>query len=183
MDLRAAAARVGGVVEPPSSWLLEASDLLPAGGRCLDVACGRGRHALLLAAAGFAVTALDRDDGALAALAAQARSLGLHLRTVAADLEQEPPALGEGAFELVVVFRYLHRPLFPALRTALAPRGILVYETFTRAQAGLGHPRNPRFLLEEGELPRLVAPLEVLRYREGEAEGRCVAGVVARRPA
>jgi SAM-dependent methyltransferase len=184
MDLRAAAARVGMVAEPPSPWLLEVSDLLPAGGRALDVACGRGRHALLLAAAGFEVTALDRDEGgALTALAGQARALGLSLRTVAVDLEQGSPDLGEAAFELVVVFRYLHRPLFPALMRALTPGGLLVYETFTRAQARCGHPKNPQFLLEDGELARLVAPLEVLRYSEGQSEGRFVAGVAARRSA
>ena len=59
---------------------------------------------------------------------------------------------------------------------------MLVYETFTRAQAARGHPKNPAFLLEEGELPRLVAPLEVLAYEEGERDGSFVARVVARRP-
>ena len=185
MDLRAVAARIGSDLGEPSAWLLESADLLPAGGRALDVACGRGRHALLLAATGFETTAIDRDRDALAALETTARGLGLSVRTWATDLEANDPDLpdlGAAAFELVVVFRYLHRPLFPALRRALTPGGMLVYETFTRAQAACGHPRNPAFLLEEGELARLVAPLDVLRFEEGEREGAFVARVVARRP-
>lgn len=182
MDLRAVRGRIGSDLGEPSTWLLETADLLPAGGRALDVACGRGRHALLLVAAGFEVTAIDRDRKALAALEARARGLGLSVCTRATDLETNDPDLGSAVFELVVVFRYLHRPLFPALRRALAPGGVLVYETFTRAQAARGHPRNPAFLLKEGELARLVAPLDVLRFDEGEREGAFVARVVARRP-
>ena len=80
---------------------------------------------------------------------------------------------------MLVVVHYLHRPLFPALLAALAPGGVLVYETFTVAQAARGRPTNPAFLLEPGELPRLVAPLEVLAAREGDFEGRMVSSVVA----
>jgi SAM-dependent methyltransferase len=167
--------------EAASEWLLAVADLLPEGGHALDVACGRGRHALLLAEAGFEVEAVDRDRAALAGLESEARAGGLAVRTRAMDLEAGDPDLGDSAFDVVLVFRYLFRPLFPALRRALAPGGVLVYETFTRAQAGRGHPRNPAFLLDEGELPHLAAPLEVLRFEEGEREGAFVARVVARR--
>jgi hypothetical protein len=64
---------------------------------------------------------------------------------------------------------------------ALRPGGVLVYETFTRAQAARGKPTNPAFLLEPGELIELVRPLEVLADREGDYEGRMVASVIARR--
>ena len=74
---------------------------------------------------------------------------------------------------------YLHRPLMPAIVRAVAPAGVLVYETFTRDQAARGRPTNPAFLLEPGELVALVAPLEVVRSREGDVRGRDVASVVA----
>ena len=86
------------------------------------------------------------------------------------------------AYDLVLVFHYLHRPLFPALVRALAPGGLLLYETFTAEQALRGKPKNPDFLLEPGELRKSVASLVVLREREGEFEGRMVAGVAARKP-
>jgi hypothetical protein len=71
--------------------------------------------------------------------------------------------------------------LFPALARALRPGGVLVYETFTVDQAARGKPSNPRFLLQHGELPALVAPLHVLFEREGEFDGGMVAGVIARK--
>lgn len=181
MDLEEAWARIKGCVEPASSWLVESAPLLPAGGRALDVACGRGRHALLLAAAGFDVTAVDLDGAALLAMGERAQALGLRMRTEVCDLEAAEAHLGDSLFDLIVVFRYLHRPLFPALGRALRPGGVLVYETFTRAQALRGHPKNPAFLLEDGELPGLVLPLEVLAHDEGEHDGSFVARVVARR--
>jgi hypothetical protein len=70
--------------------------------------------------------------------------------------------------------------LFAAIRKALRPGGVLVYETFTAAQAARGRPTNPAFLLQAGELPALVAPLRVLRQHEGEVNDVMLAGVVAR---
>ncbi len=149
------------------------------------MACGSGRHALLLAAAGFDVHAIDRDAATIEALRAAAGKLGLTLRAQVRDLEAggaDPAApLGPAlAYDLIVVVHYLHRPLFPALVRALAPGGLLLCETFTVDQAARGHPKNPAFLLEHGELPRLVSPLKIVRQREGEFDGRWVAAVAAR---
>jgi SAM-dependent methyltransferase len=149
--------------------------------RALDVACGSGRHALWLAAAGFDVRAVDRDAGAVDSLGREARRLELTVATSVEDLEHDGAALGWEQYDLIVVFRYLHRPLFPKIRDALRPSGVLVYETFTTAQAARGQPSNPAFLLRPGELADLVAPLRVLRQREGDFEGGMVAGVVARK--
>jgi hypothetical protein len=51
-----------------------------------------------------------------------------------------------------VVVNYLHRLLFPALLDALAPGGILLYETFMEGNERFGRPRRPEFLLKDGEL-------------------------------
>ena len=172
-----------GAVRGPSPWLLENADLLPRGGRVLAVACGRGRHALLLAGAGFSVRAVDRDAAVVERLADVANKLGFRIDAEVMDLETDPPpALGAGEYDVVLVFNYLHRPLMPMVREAVAPGGLVFYETFTVKQAERGHPRNPAFLLHDGELPALMAPFEILRAREGEVEGRCIASAVARRP-
>ena len=118
---------------------------------------------------------------ALDRLRAQALRLELDVRVEAMDLEAPGVDLGADRFDLIVVTRYLHRPLVPHLVSALAPGGILVYETFLVGQAERGHPTNPAFLLEPGELAALVRPLEILRSREGEVDGAMVASVVARR--
>jgi rhodanese-related sulfurtransferase len=171
-----------GRVHGPSAWLLHNADLLAAGARVLDVAAGRGRHALLLAAAGLHVTAVDRDEAALAELSETAARAGVTVATEARDLETgDDVDLGDAAFDVVLVFRYLHRRLFPALRRALAPGGLLFYETFLVGQAERGHPKHRAFLLEPGELVTLIAPLTVLRSREGEYDGKLVASVVGRR--
>jgi hypothetical protein len=112
-----------------------------------------------------------------------ARRLQLPLDVAVVDLESSGAELGTGEWELVLVFNYLHRPLFPALVRALKPGGVLLYETYTSEQARRGRPTSPDHLLEPGELPQLVSPLEVVRQREGDYEGRAIASVAARRPA
>lgn len=165
----------------PSAWLLENADLLSDGAHVLDVACGRGRNALLLATAGFPVKAVDREAPLVDRLRAVADGVRLSLDASVLDLEAGEVDLGEEAFDVALVFNYLHRPLFPALVRALRPGGLLLCETFTKEQAERGHPKNPAFLLERGELERLVAPLEVVRRREGERDGRMVSAVAARK--
>ena len=167
----------------PSPWLLENVRLVPRGARTLDVACGRGRHALVLASAGSLVRAVDRDAARVEALRSVARRLQLPVVADVVDLEAPGVSLGEGEHELVLVFNYLHRPLFPALVRSLAPGGVLLCETFTRehARAG-GRPSRPEHLLELGEIRRLVEPLEIVGHREGEVAGRHLAAVAARKP-
>ena len=169
----------------PSLWLIDNSDLLPRPTegsrvvRAIDVACGSGRHALWLAAAGFETEAVDRDADAISQLRSEAYRLGLTVNARVDDLERPGASLGHERYDVIVVIRYLHRPLFGALRTALRPNGLLVYETFTVDQAARGKPTNPAFLLKHRELPALIAPLHVLREREGDYDGAVVAGVVA----
>jgi 2-polyprenyl-3-methyl-5-hydroxy-6-metoxy-1,4-benzoquinol methylase len=165
----------------PAAWLREHVDLLPASGRALDVACGRGRHALWLAERGLNVLALDRDAAAISLVRDNAAQRAVPVTALTVDLEGGHGSLALGAFDVIVVVHYLHRPLFPGLTAALRPGGLLIYETFTRKQAARGKPTNPDFLLEEGELRRLVQPLEIVDYREGLFEEREVASVVARK--
>jgi SAM-dependent methyltransferase len=165
----------------PASWLVQHADLLPRQGRALDVACGRGRHTLWLAERGLVTLAVDRDADAVRELNDVARERRLPLRAEVRDLETSQDPFRGSAYDVIVVVHYLHRPLLPALIGALAPGGLLVYETFTRAQAARGKPTNPDFLLEPGELLDLVRPLEVLASREGDYDGRMVASVIARR--
>ncbi len=165
----------------PSSWLVQHAGLLPREGRALDVACGRGRHALWLAERGLTTLGVDRDPDAIGELSEAARERRLPLRGEMRDLEGGDNSFHGSTFDVIVVVHYLHRPLFPVLIEALGPGGLLVYETFTRAQAARGKPTNPDFLLKPGELLELVGPLEVLASREGDFDGRMVASVVARR--
>jgi len=148
--------------DAPSSWVRRWAPLAGPGARVLDVACGGGRHARLFAARGAIVDAVDRDPAAGARLA----DLG-NVRFLAADLERDAWPYEGQRFDAVVVVNYLHRPLFAALRAALAPRGVLIYETFAHGNAAFGRPSNPDFLLAPGELLQACAGLHVLAFEDG----------------
>jgi SAM-dependent methyltransferase len=157
-------------------------------GPVVDVACGRGRNALAIAARGIGVLGVDRSAEFLAELCSAARARALPVRAVRADLETAPaPPLVERGCGALVVCRYLHRPLAPVLERLLAPGGWLLYETFTIHQRELGYgPENPAFLLNPGELPGLFPGLEIALHWEGttdEPRPAALARLAARRPA
>jgi len=128
-----------------SPWIAAWAGLVPAGAAMLDVAAGKGRHTRFFADRGHRVTAIDRDVSGLAAAD--------NIEIVQADLEDGSPwPLVDRKFGAVVVTNYLHRPLFSSLFDALAPGGVLLYETFMVGNERFGKPSNPAFLLRDGEL-------------------------------
>ena len=175
---------------PPSAFFaaqLGALRRARALGPALDLACGRGRHALAAGAAGVPTLGLDRSAQALAVLRTCARARALPVRAVRTDLER---GLGipvaPGCCGAILVFRFLHRPLAPAIVEALRPGGLLLYETFTTEQRELGcGPRNPSFLLRPGELKELFRALEIEHYEEGvfgSDRPEALARLAARKP-
>src|SRR3990170_2322641 len=169
--------------QPPSDWVRRFAGLVPAGGPVLDLACGSGRHARLFLALGHPVTALDRDLSGLADIAGAGG-----LEAIAADLEAGRPwPLGERRFAGVVVVNYLHRPLFPAIVAAVAPGGVLIYETFAVGNERFGRPHNPDHLLRPDELIAAVAGhLDVIAYENlelSEPRPAMVQRIAAARPA
>jgi SAM-dependent methyltransferase len=146
----------------PSAWVRRFLPLIRPGGRVLDLAAGAGRHTGLLVAAGFAVTAVDRDIAALEGLAGERCSV------CALDLEARAEWPLGGGYDGIVVTNYLYRPLLAAIAGALAPDGLLIYETFALGNERLGRPRNPEFLLCRGELLDAFAGLTVVAFEQGE---------------
>lgn len=151
---------------PPSPWVRRFVALIPAQGRVLDLACGLGRHARLLADMGYRVEAVDRDPQALAALE------GLRgIDTRVADIESCSWPYDAASFDGVIVTNYLHRPAFVALLDAIGPGGVLIYETFMVGNETLGKPSNPDFLLQPGELlDRVRARLTVIAFEQGRVD-------------
>ena len=180
----------------PASIVRELLPLLPRG-PALDVACGTGRHSLLLGARGQHVTAVDWSGAGLEVLEARARGEGIAIRRISraeqivkrhhggidmvqADLERLE--LPENTFGLILCVQYLQRSLFPQLQSALRAGGVLLFETFTRAQLEFnGGPRNPEYLLKSGELRNAFPDLRVLFYRELRA-GQGIASLMAQKP-
>ncbi len=174
---------------PPSAFLTAHWDTLAAaaaGGAVADLACGPGRNALAVAARGHRMIGIDRSREHLGALARTAAARGLPLRGLRADLEAgHGIPLAAGSCGAILVFRFLFRPLAPAIVATLRRGGLLLYETFSTAQPELGWgPRNPDFLLRPGELRRLFPQLEVLEAWEGitrDPKPEAVARLAARR--
>ena len=145
----------------PSPWVARFVSTLPPGCPVLDVACGGGRHARLLAAAGHPVTAVDIDVSRLVA--------DDTLEVVQADLEGGPWPLDGRRFGGVVVTNYLWRPILDRIVDSVSPDGALIYETFAVGNERFGKPSNPDFLLRPGELLDIVrGRLEVVAYEHGD---------------
>jgi len=179
----------------PASIVRELLPFLPAG-QALDIACGTGRHSLLLAARGQPVTAVDLSSVALDILEARARSMHAPVRRSASLLETgrrlhrgleltqadlERTQLPERRYDLILCIQYLQRSLFSQMASALRPDGVLVFETYTSAQLEFAEgPRNPAYLLETGELREVFPELCVLFYRELRA-GQGIASMIAKK--
>jgi len=145
----------------------------PPAGPVADLACGPSGAALLAAAAGRTVTAVDISDVALGLLGEESSRRGLRDRIalVQADLRDWRPA---GArYALVLCTGYWDRDVFATAVTAVAPGGLLGWEAFTagarRARPGL----CPQWCLADGEPASLLGPgFEVLDARDLPDGGR-----------
>jgi SAM-dependent methyltransferase len=108
---------------------------------------------------GYDVLAVDREPQSIPGA-----------RFLQADLEDGSPwPLPGERFQGIVVTNYLHRPLFPVLADALAPGGVLLYETFMQGNERFGKPSNPAFLLRPGELWQAFAGLHIVAFEQGRA--------------
>lgn len=130
----------------------------------LDLACGNGRHARLLAGMGFAVSAVDRNFEAILELQDVPGICAMPL-----DLEGDDWPLAGQAFDGIVVTNYLWRPRLPDVLALLAPGGVLIYETFMLGNEAYGKPSSPAFLLRAGELREIAqaAGLREIAFEEG----------------
>jgi SAM-dependent methyltransferase len=184
----------------PASIVCELLPLLPKG-PALDIACGSGRHSMLLAERGQQVTAVDWSGVGLDLLEARARAARIPVTRIRAlderrdevrdahhgeiallreDLERI--ALPKQCYELILCIQYLQRSLFAQMTGALRPGGMLLLETFTEAQREFaGGPRSPEHLLHVGELRDAFPKLQTLFYRELRA-GQGIASLLAQKP-
>ncbi len=147
--------------------LRENLHLLPEKGRALDLACGLGANAILLAKQGLQVDAWDIADVAVASLQETALKQQLSIQAGVRDVETYPP--DAGTFEVIVVSYFLARGIIPALIQALEPGGLIYYQTFTQQRVSDRGPQRTEFRLAEQELLQLFSGLQAVFYRE---EGR-----------
>jgi rhodanese-related sulfurtransferase len=171
----------------PCDFLVQHFDLLPRG-IALDLAMGDGRNAIYLATRGFDVDGVDVSQDAVNSARASARQLGAPIRALVGNVEDGSYIIPEEAYDVIMVFNFLHRPLFKEIKDGVKPDGVVIYNTFTVDQPKFGPPTNPDYLLKHGELKELFTDWEILIYEESEnperpgLRPRARAGIVARKP-
>lgn len=184
-------------IDEPASILIEVLPILPHG-RALDIACGAGRNAVFLASKGWDTTAIDSSPAGLTLARSAAQSASIPVSTSAVlpaslaknalpgkgrliliEADLDTCILPVQHFDLVVCTNYLQRSLFSSIENALRTAGVLIYETYTRAQLQFSEgPRNPDSLLRQGELREAFPTLTILFYRELSA-GKGIASLLA----
>ncbi|MAF94915.1 MAG: SAM-dependent methyltransferase [Rhodospirillaceae bacterium] len=177
-------------ITEPSPWVRRFAPLIPPGGgnggdkggAVLDLAAGGGRHGRYLLGLGFSVVLVDRNIAPLADLAGEPRAeiIEADMETGAAVFAPGGPLAGR-TFAGIVVVNYLHRPLVEDIVAALAPGGVLIYETFASGNERFQRPRNPDHLLKSGELLDLLRDrLQIVAYEHGLDETAEIPGVKQR---
>lgn len=153
---------MSGVTSDASPWVHRFAQAIPKEGLVLDMACGSGRHSVLLASLGHSVLAVDRDIAALQNLQDPLIQVEKY------DLEGSDWPLHDLQLAGIVVTNYLYRPYLAFLPKMLIEGGVLIYETFADGNAQFGKPSNPDFLLKPGELLTLAqeSKLKVLAYED-----------------
>lgn len=86
----------------------------------------------------------------------------------------------EGIAGAVLVFYFLERAIMAGLVRLLAPGGLMLYETFLKRQIEIDRQRDPRYLLDDGELRGYFSELESLMYEEGVFDIRGQRRAIAR---
>jgi SAM-dependent methyltransferase len=145
-------------------------------GRALDVACGAGRNAVLLAQAGFKVDAIDISSEGLKQARRKANERGLSINWIEHDLDE--PYAFDTDYDLIIVMWYVDLELVSRLCDCLAPGGYLLCQQHLVTDENVIGPTSASFRVAPGELREAVSGMELLVYEESiemNTEGEQVA--------
>jgi len=125
--------------------------------QALDIACGAGGTLLWLAQRGWRVTGVDISPAALALAQGLLATAGMAARAtlIEADLDNWRPAAA--SCDLLTCFYFLDRRLWPSMREAVRPQGVICLSTFHTGRLAERPDTDPTHLLEPGELASLVS--------------------------
>jgi len=148
----------------PNAFLAETiADLRP--GKALDIGMGLGRNTIFLAQRGWNVTGIDLSNVGINKALERARSLGVHISALVADVNQFD--LGTNQWDLVCLLYFVISASMPNIRqriaTALKPGGLVVAE-------GFGLPAIDTLLAERAQWESTKLKLLRMEYRQGASD-------------
>lgn len=149
----------------------------------LDIGCGSGREAVYLAKRGWQVTAVDNQTEAIQRLQHLAQFNKVSVNALQKNIIEDEAGFEKSSFDLIIMFRFLHRPLFEKIKDWLKPGGYFLCETFSIEAAKFGKPRRTELLLKPGELSEHFADWQVsTEYQRNLSDGRPLLGCIVRKP-
>lgn len=150
---------------PTASLVLTQNQhLLPKQGIALDLACGQGGNAVLLAKSGLDVSAWDVSPVVIQQLQDFSAKNNLAINCQTRDVIASPPE--PNSLDVLVVSFFLDRRLCESMLSALRPGGLLFYQTYCQQKIENKGPENTNFLLTDNELLSLFSTMKVRVYRE-----------------
>lgn len=176
----ARAAEYAKLVDPgdaPDTQLQAFLNDLPAGGAILDLGCGPGRSAGLMAAAGYKVTATDASAQMIALARAQP---GVTARLESFD-DLTGAALYDGVWANFSLLHARHEDLpryLAAIATALKPKGL--FHIGLKTGSGISRDGLGRryAYLDHGELSELLQSAGLTEFRHWTGEGPGLSGSI-----
>lgn len=158
----------------PATVLKENTYLLPDKGIALDMGCGLGANAILLAHNNLSVVAWDISEIAIGKLNQYAKQQGLDINAQMRDVEID--SLEKNFFDVIVIAHFLERSLTQQIIDALKPGGLLFYQTFTQTKVSAQGPTRLEYRLANNELLTMFSDLQILVYREEGTTGDTTKG-------
>ena len=160
----------------PVEWLKGHSYMLNGKGSALDIASGEGRNAVFVAEKGYETLAVDVSSTGLKKARALADEKGVAIKTCVADLDNWK--IEQNTFDLILCFNFLDRKIFPSIKSALKPGGLIFYETFTVDYLKYSSFKR-EWVLEHNELLDVFSGLRILGYREVDTNDKAFASLIA----
>jgi tellurite methyltransferase len=154
--------------------------------RALDLAAGFGQNGLWLAEQEYNVDVMEISRVALRRARAEmalrnlrtANLLQVDLSELVLKTNDDCVAAHEvckNSYDLICIFRYLNRSLFPLIKAAIKPNGRLIYETFNLNYLQEVPKFNRDFLLKRHELADLFADWRIIHHDEESSSTQLVA--------
>ena len=163
----------------PADWFKNHTGLLKGSGLALDIASGEGRNAVFAAENGYQTLAVDISAHGLKKAQTLAEKKGVTIETQVVDLDDWQ--INKNIFDLILCFNFLDRRIFSAIKNALRPEGLIIYETFTIDYLKYSNFKR-EWVLEHNELLDIFSEFRILGYREIDDNHKAYASLIAMKP-